>query len=509
MLEMTLWGALLRFLQALVQAAPTILVGLLVVGLFRRLLGAEKTRSLFGHGTWRSLPQAWLIGMLLPVCSLGVIPVMREMRRTGLSGGTIVAFGLTAPLFNPISVLYGLTLSNPLVIFTFAGCSLLIVTVCGLVWDRCFATAAETPPRRGEVAYGIKRLTAVLVAGLRELRGGAWVYILIGLAGTAGLSMLLPAGVLQSAAEHDDPWAPLVMTGIAIAAYATPMTAMMQLASMFQHGNSVGAAFALLVLGAGTNLGLLAWLGREYGLRRSLAWFALLVAIVIVLAYALDRPLYPHGVEPVGHTHAFDDYCCPFHQVEDYPRAVAQTIRNNLAPHEMVGVGLLAVMSLAAWLLQWWDPTGKLERWLEREPRRRARYDRVLPAPVLGGVALAGLVALSVLGCYLYYPPPREIFEELRIVNVEVSSAALSKDWDTALHWIPICDDWTRKLEVSVVLRADQLTEHRRRLGHAYREKLDQLEHAVEDRDEEQLRELVPALNRAYRHLRAAYLESP
>ena len=38
-------------------------------------------RKLFGDNSWRSLPQAWLVGMLLPVCSLGVIPVIREMRR--------------------------------------------------------------------------------------------------------------------------------------------------------------------------------------------------------------------------------------------------------------------------------------------------------------------------------------------------------------------------------------------------------------------------------------------
>ena len=113
------WGAALRFLQAAVQAAPTILVGLIVAGVLRRLLGHAGTRRLFGDNTWRSLPQAWLVGMLLPVCSLGVIPVIREMRRAGVSGGAILAFGLTAPPFTPISVLYGLTLADPAVILTF------------------------------------------------------------------------------------------------------------------------------------------------------------------------------------------------------------------------------------------------------------------------------------------------------------------------------------------------------------------------------------------------------
>jgi hypothetical protein len=67
MMEAVLVGAVLRFLQALLQATPTILVGVLVAGVFRRLLGHAGTRRLFGENTRRSLLQAWLIGMLLPV----------------------------------------------------------------------------------------------------------------------------------------------------------------------------------------------------------------------------------------------------------------------------------------------------------------------------------------------------------------------------------------------------------------------------------------------------------
>ena len=116
------WGAVLRIAQALVQAAPTILVGFIVAGVFRRLLGHAGTRRLFGDNGWRALPQAWAGGMLVPSCSLGVIPVVREMRRAGVSGGAILAFGLTAPLFNPISVLYVLTLADPIVILTLTCC---------------------------------------------------------------------------------------------------------------------------------------------------------------------------------------------------------------------------------------------------------------------------------------------------------------------------------------------------------------------------------------------------
>ena len=136
MSEAIFWGAVLRVSQAVVQAAPTILVGLFVAGVFRRLLGHEGTRRLFGAGTRRELPQAWIVGMLLPVCSLGVIPIAREMRRARISGGAILAFAMTAPLFNPLSMLYGLTLSAPFVILSFALCTMVVVTAVGAIWNR-------------------------------------------------------------------------------------------------------------------------------------------------------------------------------------------------------------------------------------------------------------------------------------------------------------------------------------------------------------------------------------
>ena len=41
MLEMYFWGAMLRLAQVFIQAAPTILIGLLVTGVLRRLLGSD------------------------------------------------------------------------------------------------------------------------------------------------------------------------------------------------------------------------------------------------------------------------------------------------------------------------------------------------------------------------------------------------------------------------------------------------------------------------------------
>ena len=117
------WSIVLRTGQTVIEASSTLLVGILVAAVMRRMLGAAGTRRLFGGTGWRGLFRAWGVGMLLPVCSLGVIPIAREMRRAGVPGGTILAFVLAAPHINPLSLLYGLTLSEPVVIICFAAAS--------------------------------------------------------------------------------------------------------------------------------------------------------------------------------------------------------------------------------------------------------------------------------------------------------------------------------------------------------------------------------------------------
>jgi uncharacterized membrane protein YraQ (UPF0718 family) len=510
--EAIFWGGLLRFLQAFLQATPTILVGLFVAGICRRLLGHTGTRRLFGSGTWRELPQAWLIGMLLPVCSLGVIPVAREMKRAGIAGGTILAFAMTAPLFNPVSILYGLTLSEPFVILAFAFCSLLVVTLVGAAWDRLFpGTRAPEPDEPPPVAHGIKRMTAIAVVAAREVVGPSLGYLLIGLAGVAALSAVLPPGSLQSTMEHGNRFAPLQMVGVAIPAYATPLVAMSQLGSMFQHANSVGAAFVLLTLGAGLNLGLLAWMLRSYGLKRGLACLGLVVAVVVGLAYAIEEPLHPSEITPPGHTHAFDIYCSPFDaSVGNLPAVVVAKLREKLQPFEVVGVVVLGVLAVLGMALRGLDRRWRVEEWLERpedSERRAAWFDVVVPGPVLGLVGLAGLFVMSIVGCYAYYPSKYEVFDEMQILRGEVLSAALSGDRKHADHFIPVWADWTRRLQVGVFLREGSVSPYQRMKGKVFRDRLEVLKHAVEDNDREEVREYFTRVSEAYRRMRMAYLE--
>ncbi len=218
-----------------------------------------------------------------------MIPVVRVLRKAGVPGGTILAFAMSAPLFNPLSLLYGLTLSEPVAIVAFALCSLVIVTVVGITWDWMFPVQEGCQEESKTIAYGIRRMAAVGTSAARHASGVSWAYILTGLAGVAAAGAILPSGTLQHTFKLRQQSRTFADVGDGDPDLCTPMLAMSQLGMMFQHANSIGAAFVLLVLGAGMNLGLAAWMFRHIRVEEITVWFALLMAVVLALAYGVEK----------------------------------------------------------------------------------------------------------------------------------------------------------------------------------------------------------------------------
>lgn len=525
-MEGWLWilsGGLIRIFQGICSASPTFLVGLFIAAILRFYFGSQGTRTLFGGDSLRSLPQSWALGMLLPVCSIGVFPILFEMRRAKVNPGALSAFALSAPLFNPLSLLYGLTLSRPLVILMFAFGSLMVVTIVGFVWD-LFQSRKESGDGQAEgatVAIGADGATAAQhdrLIGMQRLRGvSSWMvresagpssrWGLVAVCGLGILAIILPWGSMQGAVEHNDPWAPATMAAVSIPVYATPMLTMSQLGMMFQHANSPGAAFVLLVIGTGLNLGTLFWFGFQFGWRPVSLWFLTLMMTVVAIAYAINQPLIPAGVEPAGHTHAFDIYTNPISpSMQPSATVLMETAVKGIEWPSWISTSLLAVFFVAGLVLRWIDrrrgfhaddsPTRSEIQSVEPTPA--LRYDRVVPPSLVGGTLIVGLIIFSIVMCYAYYPAPNEALEEIRVARAETLTAASAGQTEHALQWLQVWDDWSRRLEVGTYIRHFELRPYQRMQGFLIRKKLELLEHELEH-DPFEIDETKKVLQQIYR----------
>jgi len=513
-MDVIFWGGLLRFGEAALAGAPTLLVGLFVAGTFRKLLGPQLTFKIFGGTSWRSLPQAWFWGMLLPVCSIGVIPVAYEMRRVGLKGGAILAFALTAPLFNPLSLLYGLTLSTPIVLLSFALGSLLVVTSVGALWDWLFSNTEINEPIEPPVPPGLRRMAAVAIVAARHMAGATAIYAAIGLAGSMVLAAIFPFGSLTDSMAHQDPTAPLQMLLVALPAYATPLNVMMQVGGMFVHGNSVGAAYVLLSLGTGANLGLAAWAWRTYGFKRAMVFLCVFIAVVVAIAYTINDPLYSAGDVEHPHTHAFDVYACPFSTANSasLPEKTWVKITQDAQLYEVTALSAIFCLLIIGLALRLWNADCRLERSLAGTLGRVSSQDpswlnATVPGPVLGITAIAGLIVMSVVGCFVYFPAPDQTLEDMRYVKADALSYASSKDVEKAVRSIELYDDLTRKLQVGYYLRNWQLSEFQQARAKLLRGRLERLKDILELNQLERIRPASTAISNAHRRIVEAFLE--
>lgn len=506
MIETLVLGGALRVCEAFLSATPTLLCGFLTVAVFRVFLGPKGVQSLYNGSNGWGLIKSWGMGMLLPVCSLGTLPILRELRRSRVTTGSILAFALTEPLFNPLSLIYGLTLAEPWAVILFAAATFVVVTVIGFIWDWAFPLAPREIPDEPQAPAGGKRLTLTFVTALDQACDGRnWIWIGLGLSGSLFISSIFPHGSLQGEAMPDNPVAPARMAFLAFWVYSTPLAVMGQLASMLQHGNSIGAAFVLFVFGTGIQPGTIGWLMAEMGVRKTLLWAAMLISVTLGLAYAIDKPLTPRDVEPANHTHAFDGYSNPF--PSGGPAiygAFAGKLQDAWTPDVRVCFYLLAGLVVSGLIAHVTGLSPRLRSWA-LTPVARSRYDVSLPGWAVGLASVGGLVAFSVVGCYIYYPDQETKFAYMVRTKTEVIATARVGDWELAAKYIPILESDVRDLLIGAYLREFSLSDYRRMKARVLLHKLELLEHAVEDGHRDEVDAYAREVEMAYRRLRDAF----
>jgi hypothetical protein len=299
------------------------------------------------------------------------------------------------------------------------------------------------------------------------------------------------------------------MTAIALPLYSGPLQGMMRLGLMFEHGNSVGAAFALFELGIGINLGLIVWLMTLFGWRRVLVWLGLICAATLVLAYAAEQPLY-FAHEEASHTHAFDDWTSPFSSGSTVDwQIVRDKLLQKVEVLEPVAIGGLAFLMLLGLVIQKFDHGRRLEAFLVKQPLPSERpvpvWNRSVPGPVLGLLSLLGLVIFSVVALYIYYPAPKEAFEEIVRVRADASAAVLSGHKEEAIRQIQQWDLLTRKLQVGVFIRTGRMDPDVTQVTEDLRERLEELRDALLANNLAEAKEMLPKVEKAYRRCRSSY----
>ncbi len=463
--SLMIWSAILRMTEAVISASPFLVTGFVVSGILRGMLGAEGIRRLFGVGHWSGPIRGWFLGILLPLCSLGALPVARELRRAGVPSGTVLSFVLVAPVLNPISILYGLSHIAIITLVYFLVGTMIVSLGIGFIWDFLISKRRDAIPQNPEPlpAAAYDRLA---ISGITTTRGMLGSLADIGMAVLAVglLGALLPYGTLQFSMTRDNVLATVIMGAVAIPAYVTPFEVMVQYGMIVRDGYSLGAAFALIVLGAGANVGVANWIRREYRYK-SLAIFAiLLLGTTLLLGFTADRAIH-HGKAAVDHTHAFDSYT-RLARIEtngSYVSWFMLAVREGLTQAKTIGAGLLGAMLCVAIVLRLLGERATFQSYTRRlETQRTTSSEGVLNRPVSMGVIIVssvlGLSATIGVAIYIVYPPPDQLAGEADVVSQWLYDAVRDENHDEINRRVEQWETAIRKTPVAAYIRGRPLT---------------------------------------------------
>ena len=182
---------------------------------------------------------------------------------------------------------------------------------------------------------------------------------------------------------------------------------------------------------------------------------------------------------------------------------------SGLRRAEPVALSGLALLLLLGAVVQKFDRRHRIEAFLVIQPppsdRPVAIWNRHVPGPVLGMLALLGLVLFSVVALYIYYPAPKEAFDEIFRVRGAALAAVQTGHKEEAVRQIQHWDLLTRKLQVGVFIRTGRMNPEATQATEDLRERLEELRDALLADNLAEAKEMVPKVDKAYRHCRSSY----
>lgn len=328
-----------QFAWAFARSAPYLLLGLLAAGALRVFIPDELLLRMLGGTRRRSVVLASLLGIPLPICSCGIVPVSVALRRKGAGRGPTMAFLVSTPETGVDSIALTLGLMGP-VMAVFRPMVALVTSLVGglavrasdgdhgddegdLGEDETAPPTAcaceeegqdgcdEDDPGAGAPDDGGK-LRSMLRYGFVDLLGEMAVWLLVGLALTAVVGAALPDGALEGGALGSGLASMLLMVFVGLPIYMCASGSTPLGAALVAKGLNPGAALVFLLVGPTTNLATITLVRRFHGDRFVKIYLATVVGCALLGGVALNVLVGVTGWQVLGRVGTTEAVASPF-----------------------------------------------------------------------------------------------------------------------------------------------------------------------------------------------------
>ncbi len=297
-----------EFWKVLSEMAPYLLFGFFAAGALSVLISpAWVERHLGGRGMG-SVFKAALLGVPMPLCSCGVIPVSASLRRHGASKGATTSFLIATPQTGVDSILVSYSLLGG-VFAIFRVCWAFLSGIAGGAIvsftegendgdDSQSANSKQCEDACCGPDAGSK-LKRIFTYGFGVLPADIGRALLIGLVAAALISVvvpenyfsdIVPSGILQV----------LVLMAVGIPIYVCATASIPVASALLLTGVSPGAVFAFLMTGPATNAATIATIWKVMGRKTAIIYLATMAVAAIVGGLLLNYIFEVGDISPTG-----------------------------------------------------------------------------------------------------------------------------------------------------------------------------------------------------------------
>ena len=285
---------LLASWQMFGQMALFLLLGFLIAGALSVGMSTEWLQRHLGRGGIKPVIKATLLGVPLPLCSCGVIPVSASMRRHGASRAATTAFLLSTPQTGIDSILVTYSLLGG-AFAVFRPLAALVTGIIGgimvMLMGKDHAEADHlknriVTPQTGE---HINRSIPIQILryGFVTLPREIGLTLIVGIVIAGAISALVPVGGVSTYIGGGIV-SILIMMAAGIPIYVCATASIPIAAGLLQVGVSFGAVFAFLIAGPATNAATLTTLWKILGRRTTVIFLAAIAASAIGFGLLLN-----------------------------------------------------------------------------------------------------------------------------------------------------------------------------------------------------------------------------
>jgi uncharacterized membrane protein YraQ (UPF0718 family) len=274
-------GVLIEFCKALwnvfAMMAPWLIIGFFIAGIMAVCLPRDFVMRFLGaSGGIKSIIRAVMIGVPLPICSCGVIPISTALRKNGASKGATAGFLISTPQTGIDSILATYALMGPF----FAVARPLAAFLTGLAGGCAVHALSNNDALHSatnqQSAPPPRNLRTILWQGYIRLLGGVVKPLSIGLVISALVAAFVPDDFFASTLAGRDYLAMPVMALIGFPMYICSTAAIPIAAALMMKGLSPGAAFVFLMTGPAVNAVSITTIASLIGRRATFAYVAVI-----------------------------------------------------------------------------------------------------------------------------------------------------------------------------------------------------------------------------------------